>query len=146
MSDERYFVDTNILIYAHDRSASAKHEQARALIESLWENGNGCLSIQVLQEFYVNATRKINKPLNTETAKDIIASLGEWPTHSPTVGDVLAAIELQRRYSLSFWDAMILTSAAKLECNVLLSEDLSEGHDYDGVKVVNPFSGEMQKV
>ena len=68
--------------------------------------------------------------------------MNEWPTHSPTVGDVLAAIELQRRYSLSFWDAMILTSAAKLGCGAVLSEDLSAGQDYGGVRVVNPFADE----
>ncbi|MBM4423435.1 MAG: PIN domain-containing protein [Chloroflexi bacterium] len=141
MSDKPQFVDTNVLIYAHDRSAGAKHERARAVLESLWENGNGRLSIQVLQEFYTNATRKISKPLDADTAKDIIASFGEWPTHSPTVADVLAAIELQKRHSLSFWDAMMLTSAARMGCEAVLSEDLSAGQDYDGVKVVNPFEG-----
>ncbi len=140
MSDDLQFVDTNILIYAHDKSAGPKHEQARALLESLWENDHGCLSIQVLQEFYINVTRKIAKPLDLETAKSIVADLGLWTTHSPNVDDVLEAITVQQRYSLSFWDAMILASAARLGCGVVWSEDLNDGQEYDGVKVVNPFA------
>jgi len=88
----------------------------------------------------VNVTRKVAQPLDADTAKQIIADFGEWPTHSPTVADVLAAIELQTRYSLSFWDAMILTSAARMGCDAVLSEDLSAGQDYAGVKVVNPLA------
>ncbi len=141
MSDKQ-FIDTNILIYAYDSSAGTKHERARALLESLWESGGGCLSIQVLQEFYVNVTRKVAHPLDIETARQIIADLGEWPTHSPDVTDVLAAIEVQQRYGLSFWDSLILASAAKLGCGVVLSEDLNAGQDYGGVRVVNPFADE----
>jgi len=136
----KQFADTNILVYAYDESAGAKHERAQATLETLWESGAGCLSIQVLQEFYVNVTRKVAQPLDADTAKQIIADFGEWPTHSPTVADVLAAIELQTRYSLSFWDAMILTSAARMGCDAVLSEDLSAGQDYAGVKVVNPLA------
>src|SRR3972149_2724846 len=113
MSDELQFVDTNVLIYAHDKSAGAKHEQARTLVEDLWEAGNGCLSIQVLQEFYVNVTRKIARPLDSETAKSIVADLGQWAIHSPDVGDVLDAIAAQQKHGLSFWDAMIVISAAR---------------------------------
>ncbi len=140
MSDDLQFVDTNILIYAHDKSAGTKHERARALLESLWENDNGCLSIQVLQEFYINVTRKIARPLDSESAKSIVADLGQWTTHAPNVDDVLEAITVQQRYGLSFWDAMILASAARLGCGVLWSEDLNDGQEYDGVKVVNPFA------
>ena len=140
MSDDLQFVDTNILIYAHDKSAGTKHERARALLESLWEDDNGCLSIQVLQEFYINVTRKIAKPLDSETAKSIVADLGQWTTHAPNVDDVLEAITVQQRYGLSFWDAMILASAARLGCGVLWSEDLNDVQEYDGVKVVNPFA------
>jgi predicted nucleic acid-binding protein len=72
MSGNRRFVDTNILLYAHDDSAGTKRDQARALIEQLWESRDGCLSAQVLQEFFVNVTRKIAKPLSAETASAVI--------------------------------------------------------------------------
>jgi len=141
MSDRPQFVDTNILIYAHDRSAGTKHERARALLTELWESGDGCLSIQVLQEFYVNITRKVARPLPPDTARQIIADLGHWTVHSPTVDDVLNAIALQERHGLSFWDAMIVASAMQLGCLVLWSEDLNDGQEYDGARIVNPFRG-----
>ncbi len=141
MSDEPQpqFVDTNVLIYAHDKSAGAKYERASALLKELWENGNGCLSVQVLQEFYVNVTRKIAKPLDVDTAKRVIADLGQWTVHSPNVEDVVEAIGAQGRFKLSFWDSMIITSAARLGCDIVWSEDLNDGQSYDDVKVINPF-------
>ena len=74
MIGNRRFVDTNVLLYAHDDSAGAKRDQARALVEQLWESRDGCLSVQVLQEFFVTVTRKIAKPLRAETAKEIVAN------------------------------------------------------------------------
>jgi len=76
MSDKQ-FVDTNVLVYAYDVSAGAKHERARALLEEFWESGAGCLSIQVLQEFYVNVTRKVAHPLDSDTALQVVTDLGE---------------------------------------------------------------------
>jgi predicted nucleic acid-binding protein len=139
MSAERQFVDTNVLVYAHDRSAGAKHLRARALLAELWDSQTGCLSIQVLQEFYVNITRKVARPLDPTEARQIVADLGHWRVHSPTVNDVLDAIMLQQRHGLSFWDAMIVTSAIQLGCATVWSEDLNAGQDYDGARVANPF-------
>ncbi len=140
MSDKpRQFIDTNVLIYAHDRSAGPKHERTRALLQELWRERTGCLSIQVLQEFYVNVTRKVAAPLSPEAAAQIIADLAVWEVHRPDVSDVLEAIRLQTSLQLSFWDAMILTSARQLGCRVLWSEDLSAGQTYDTVTVRNPF-------
>jgi predicted nucleic acid-binding protein len=139
MSDNRRFVDTNILLYAHDDSAGAKQVQARTLVEQLWEARNGCLSVQVLQEFFVNVTRKIAKPLDAETAKEIIADYALWYLHVPAADDVLAAIGIHQRTGISFWDAMIVRSAAEIGCAVLLSEDLNAGQEYSGVRVENPF-------
>jgi predicted nucleic acid-binding protein len=133
------FIDTNILIYAHDASAGTKHDRARALLRELWENRAGCLSIQVLQEFYVNVTRKVARPMSPDAAAQIIADLGVWPVHRPDVDDVLEAIRLQTSRQLSFWDAMILTSARRLGCETLWSEDMSQGQQYEGVTVINPF-------
>lgn len=133
------FVDTNVLVYAHDRSAGAKHARAKALLAELWKSQTGCLSIQVLQEFYVTITRKVANPLSRQTASQIIADLSAWTVHSPNAQNVLEAIHLQDRYDVSFWDAMILTSAAQLGCRTVWSEDMSSGQHYGEVQVVNPF-------
>jgi predicted nucleic acid-binding protein len=140
MSDNRRFVDTNILLYAHDDSAGAKQVQARTLVEQLWESRNGCLSVQVLQEFFVTTTRKIPKPLEAPAAARIIDDLAHWHVHAPAASDVLAAIDIHQRTGTSFWDAMILRSAKELGCGTLHSEDLNPGQAYEGVQVRNPFS------
>jgi predicted nucleic acid-binding protein len=142
MSDvsQRQFVDTNILIYAHDRSAGPKHLRAKALIQELWESGSGCLSIQVLQEFYVNVTRKVAHPLTPGSAAEIIGDLSVWSVHRPSVDDVLYAIRLQSRFQLSFRDAMLVASALQLGCQILWSEDLNPAQVYEQISVVNPFA------
>ena len=141
MSESRslQFVDTNVLIYAHDISAGQKHSRARDLMRHLWQSEEGCLSVQVLQEFYVNVTQKVAQPLAAEAAAQIIADLSVWDVHCPRTEDVLHAIHLQERYEISFWDAMILASALQLGCQVLWSEDLNPGQVYDRVKVQSPF-------
>jgi predicted nucleic acid-binding protein len=141
MSDPRnlQFVDTNVLIYAHDVSAGQKHTRARELLQSLWQSEEGCLSIQVLQEFYVNVTQKVARPLTPEVAGQIIADLAVWQVHRPGLEDVLDAIRLQTRYQVSFWDAMIIASAIQLGCPTLWSEDLNAGQTYGGVTVLSPF-------
>jgi predicted nucleic acid-binding protein len=136
---ELQFVDTNVLIYAHDLSAGDKHTLARELIRALWQSGEGCLSIQVLQEFYVNVTQKVPRPLTPDVAAQIIADLSVWQVHRPGVEDILDAIRLQDRYQISFWDAMIVASAIQLRCQTIWSEDLSAGQTYDRVTVSNPL-------
>lgn len=143
MSGERAFVDTNVLVYAHDASAGNKRGRAQALIRELWDSGQGCLSIQVLQEFFVTVTRKVPAPLPVDRAAGLIAELSQWIVHSPGADDVLSAVDLHARTPVSFLDAMIIRSAVKLGCGVLYSEDLSDGQRYDGVEVRNPF-GEFQ--
>jgi predicted nucleic acid-binding protein len=133
------FVDTNVLIYAHDLSSGPKHIRARELVQELWQSGEGCLSVQVLQEFYVNVTQKVAKPLATEVAAQIIADLSAWQIHRPGTEDVLDAIRLQDRYRLSFWDAMIIASAVQLDCQTLWTEDLNPGQVYERLTVLSPF-------
>ena len=133
------FVDTNVLVYAYDQSAAEKHEQARALIEQLWQTKMGCLSIQVLQEFYVTVTQKVAQPLPKPVAAQIVEDFGVWRVHVPRIEDLILAIDWQIRYQTSFWDAMILYSAAQLGCKVLWSEDLNTGQLYQQVQVNNPF-------
>ncbi len=134
-----YFLDTNILVYAYDRSAGQKHNLAAQILEECWENENGCLSIQVLQEFYVTITRKIELPLDYMAARQIVADLSQWRLHTPEAGDLLQAIELQQNYRLAFWDAQVIQSAVRLGCKQLLSEDLNHGQVYGEVRVINPF-------
>lgn len=139
---ELQFVDTNVLVYAYDLSQGEKHEKAKALLLSLWESGLGCLSIQVLQEFFVSVTRKAGSPLSEDQAAAILQDFSDWKVHRPGVKDVLAAIALHQTQRVSFWDAMILQSARESGCSLLWSEDLSAGQDYGGVKVVDPFTGD----
>jgi predicted nucleic acid-binding protein len=139
MSGNRQFVDTNVLVYAHDVTAGDKHAVARALVEQLWETREGCLSVQVLQEFFVTTTRKIPKPLDAPAAAQIVGDLAHWHVHTPAADDVLAAIDIHQRAGTSFWDAMILRSAKELGCQVLHSEDLNPGQEYDSVLLRNPF-------
>ena len=138
--DAYQFIDTNILVYAHDASAAEKHDKAKALLKLLWTSRVGCLSIQVLQEFFVTITQKVPKPLPVLGASQIISDLAVWRVHSPTAEDVLQAIELQSRFQLSFWDAMIIQSAHQEGCQILWSEDLNAGQTYYGVQVRNPFA------
>jgi predicted nucleic acid-binding protein len=113
--------------------------RARDLVHSLWQSGTGCLSIQVLQEFYVNVTQKVAKPLTPNVTAQIIADLSTWNVHRPGIEDVLDAIQLQRRYQISFWDAMIVASAIQLSCDTIWSEDLNTNQVYDTVTVTSPF-------
>jgi predicted nucleic acid-binding protein len=138
----KQFVDTNILVYAFDASAGKKYTQASQLIQALWENGNGCLSIQVLQELYVNITRKIANPVDSSTAKQIIADLSQWRMHTPDSSNLLRAIDLLNKYKLSFWDAMVVESAISLGCKQLISEDFTHGRRFGDIQVINPFIDE----
>lgn len=105
------FVDTNILVYAYDRTAGIKFDRARALMESLWDRGEGVLSTQVLQEFYVAVTLKIPQPLGPRKAREIVSDLGTWTVAVLEVSDTLKASELSERYRMSFWDGLILAAA-----------------------------------
>jgi predicted nucleic acid-binding protein len=147
MSERRplQFVDTNVLIFAHDLSAGEKHVRAQDLIRELWQSGEGCLSVQVLQEFYVNVTQKVARPLAPEEAGQIVADLAAWQAHRPVVEDVLDAIRLQERYRISFWDAMIVASATQMDCQTIWSEDLNPGQVYGQVTVLNPFAEQARE-
>lgn len=138
MSD-RYFVDTNILVYAHDRSAGAKHERARSLVERLWASREGVLSTQVLQELAANVRRKAARPLSPEETRDLVADYLSWEIIVNTGDSVVEALELESRYRISFWDAMIVHAAQVAGAGVLYSEDLSDGQAYGSVRVVNPL-------
>jgi predicted nucleic acid-binding protein len=133
------FVDTNILVYAEDRDAKAKHEVARDLLIELWEKREGVISIQVLQEFYVIATRKLKKPLSPAKAQEIVHEYLTWTVIENTGRLLSAALELHQSAQLSFWDAMVVQAALEAGCDTLFSEDLNAGQRFASVVVVNPF-------
>ena len=134
------FVDTNVLVYAHDTKAGSRHLAARELLARLWRDRAGAISVQVLQEFVVVTTRKIRSPIDLDLAERIVSSYAAWPVHEPGADDVVGAIDIVRRHGLSFWDAMIVRSAARLECDVLWTEHLNPGQTYDAVRAEDPFA------
>ena len=135
----RQFIDTNVLVYAFDRTAGQKNDRARELLAALWSNGSGCLSMQVLQEFFVTVTGRLSHRLSHEEAARRVAHYSGWHVHEPGRQDLLAAIDLRSGLRISFWDAMIVQSAKRMECEVLWTEDLNDGQRYAGVLVRNPF-------
>jgi predicted nucleic acid-binding protein len=134
------FVDTNILIYALDSTAGAKRVAAAALLERLWTSGTGCLSVQVLQEFAVVATRKLPAPLTTNEVVERVSELSAWRVFSAAAADVVAAVRLASDRSLPFWDAMIVVAAIEQGCSTLWTEALSDGQSIGGVHIRNPFT------
>lgn len=139
MSASLEFVDTNILLYSIDHANADKQVAAQSLLDRLWHTRSGCLSMQVLQEFYVNATRKLSVPLGHDLAKQMVEDYSRWHVHSPTTQVLLASIELQLAHRITFWDALILGSANYLGADILWSEDLNHGQNFGPVEVRNPF-------
>ena len=140
---QREFVDANVLVYAFDSSAARKQQAAQQLLEKLWERNTGCLSVQVLQEFFVTVTKKVAKPLPVDDAQARIREFTSWRVFAPTAEDVLAAIDLHAQAKIGFWDAMVVLAAAESGCDVLWTEDLSDGQLLRGVRIRNPFTGEL---
>ena len=134
------FVDTNVLIYAHDVDAPAKHQIANAVLRELWSERTGVLSLQVLQEFYVNVTRKIAIPLSRESARLIVDNYAMWCTET-TPAEISSAFRIEDESRIGFWDALIVSSAARSGANRILSEDFSAGHRINGILIENPFIG-----
>ncbi len=134
------FVDTNVLVYAHDRSETQKQPVAQGVLERLWAGRDGVLSTQVLQEFYVVATRKFDPRMTPAAARRIVALYGEWPTVEIDVALILEASRLEERHTLSFWDALIVEAARRSGAGRLLTEDLQGGRTLAGVRIENPFA------
>src|SRR6266700_4870918 len=127
---QKFFVDTNILMYAHASSIGVKHELARILIEKLWETGGGVLSTQVLQELCSNLRRKATPPLPVDEVRRLVQDYLSWEVIVNTPDSVLEALEIEQRYKISFWDALILNAAETAGATVVYSEDLSAGQRY----------------
>jgi len=135
----KVFVDTNVLVYAHDIDESSKRAVARDVLRELWNDGNGVVSPQVLQEFYVSVTRKIAAPISKEAARQVVSVYAIWCV-DVTSADVTAAFRIEDEARVSFWDALIFAAAAKCGATKLLSEDLNPGQVVAGVTIENPFA------
>ena len=135
----RTFVDTNVLLYAHDASEIEKQPIARALLEELWADRAGAVSTQVLQEFYVVATRKFEPPMRRSEAREIVALYATWPVVQVDVELILDAAALEGRARLSFWDALIVEAARRAGATLLLSEDFQARRRIAGIAIENPF-------
>jgi predicted nucleic acid-binding protein len=139
MKDGKVFADTNIIVYAYDTSAGEKHREAADVMKRLWNSGRGITSTQVLQEFFVTVTKKIPEPLAIAVARAIVKDLLKWKVVTITGPIILEAIDIREKHNYSFWDSMIIASAAEGGAETLLSEDLADGHAVKGVVVRNPF-------
>lgn len=135
----RVFVDTNVLIYHRDARDPAKQSAAAEWMALLWETRVGRLSTQVLQEYYVTVTAKLQPALAAEDARDDVAALATWHPVEVTSALIEAAWQVQDLWGFSFWDSLIVAAAKAERCGVLLTEDLQHGQDLKGLQVVSPF-------
>jgi len=140
------FVDTNVLVYTRDAGQPRKQQRAREWMDRLWETADGRLSTQVLNEYYVTVTRKLRPGRPTGDARADVRDLLTW--RPLTIGEdlVTQAWTIEDRFGFAFWDALIVTGARVSGCRHLLTEDLSDGQDLDGIFVVNPFLHEASTV
>ncbi|MGD0760991.1 MAG: PIN domain-containing protein [Candidatus Sulfotelmatobacter sp.] len=133
----RSFFDTNVLIYTDDKADPAKQQRALDLVAEHRRARTGVVSLQVLQEYFVTVTRKLQ--VDARVARRKVELLAEFDVATPDVADILAAIDLHRLHGFSFWDALILRAAKQAGCSVLFSEDMQDTREIDGVRIVNPF-------
>jgi predicted nucleic acid-binding protein len=131
------FFDTNILYYSDDKRSPVKQRLAKSLIRAHFENKTGVVSLQVLQEYFVNVVRKLN--LDPAVARRKVEIFSRFHLVEPNLSDVLASIDFHRLHRISYWDAQVVHCARRSGCRVVLTEDLQHGQDFDGVKIVNPF-------
>jgi predicted nucleic acid-binding protein len=135
----KFFVDTNLLVYAYDSSAGEKWKTSLDVLSLLWIHRTGVLSTQVIQELFVSLTQKVRNPILPETAKEIISDLLRWPLVVNDGGNILRAVDLQIKYHFSFWDSLILQAAMTSNSEFLLSDDFQDGQVIESITIVNPF-------
>jgi len=135
----KIFVDSNILVYAHDVDEPQKREIAIEIFERLWMAGAGVLSMQVLQEFYSVATRKIATPLPKRIAREVVERISPWCIET-TPKEIASAFQIEDAAKISFWDALIVAAALKSGAAEILSEDMNHGQTIVGIRIVNPFA------
>ena len=135
-----FFIDTNVLVYARDASEPEKQPVARQWVDLLWETAQGRLSVQVLNEYYVTVTRKLQPGLSQGDAQADVQDLMSWNPVPINAALISRGWMVESRFGLQSWDALIVASAQQTGCRYLLTEDLQDGQDLDGVLVVNPFT------
>ncbi|MGA3011353.1 MAG: PIN domain-containing protein [Terracidiphilus sp.] len=133
------FVDTDILIYAHDRSAGVKHMRAQMLMEQLWNSGWGVVSTQVLEELCIQLCHNAGSTLPVEEVCLMIHDYSTWDVITPTPALIVEAIEVERRLEVPFWDALILETAKHAGASVLYSENLARIKRYGEIQIMNPL-------
>ena len=134
------FVDTNVLVYRHDARDQAKQARAESWYQLVWRLRLGRLSFQVLQETYSVLTRKLVPAFDAHEARALVRDLTAWNPLTVDLSLVKNAWALQDRYSLSWWDALIVAAAQASDCRVLLTEDLQHGQVFGRVRVIDPFA------
>ena len=133
------FVDTNVLVYARDSTDLEKQATASAWMQHLWTSAEGRVSVQVLQEYYVTVTHKPDPGLSADEARDDVRDLGAWRPVRIDEAVVEAAWRIEDRFRLSFWDSLIVAAAQAASCEVVLTEDLQNGLEIDGLRIADPF-------
>lgn len=133
------FVDTNVLLYADDGADPAKHQRAREWLAVLWVRRCGRLSTQVLNEYYVNATRKLTPPIKQGDARAEVRRYQHWKPWQIDHQTVETAWAIEARFQLNYWDALIVASAQQQGCRYVLSEDLRHHQQIDSVQILDPF-------
>ncbi len=134
------FVDTNVLVYSLDVGKPGRHERAAAWMDAMWVSCRGRLSFQVLQEFYVTVTQKLTPGLDRNRARAEVRDLMAWRPLAIAPPVLEGAWVVQDRFSISWWDALIVSAAQVYGCRFLLTEGLQDGQDLDGTQIVNPFT------
>jgi predicted nucleic acid-binding protein len=134
------FVDTNVLVYAFDKSSSSKKQVAKRLMNELMEEDRLRISTQVLQELFVTLTRKVSQRCSSEEALAVLEDLSAWPLMVVDLAAIRAAVGLVDQAKLSFWDALVVVAAARTGAAVLYTEDLNDGQEILGVRIRNPFA------
>ena len=135
----RTFVDINVLIYAHDVDSKSKHATAKNILRELCSERTGVLSMQVLQEFYVNVTRKIRSPRPKDSARLVLSSYLIWCMET-TPAELSVAFRIEDESRIGFWDALIVAATVKSGATRLLSEDLNPGQKIAGLRIENPLA------
>jgi predicted nucleic acid-binding protein len=145
MIDEQAFVDTNVLVYAFDRTDSNKKQTAQKLITHLGDKDLLRLSTQVVQELFVTLTRKVTQRCSSQEAIEILDHLAVWPLVQIDYSAIKAAVSVSDEARISFWDALVVVAAARSGASILYTEDLNDGQEILGVKVRNPFAERAKK-
>jgi predicted nucleic acid-binding protein len=138
----KVFLDTNILVYAHDLDADIKHQVAVKIVKDIWDDRTGVLSTQVLQEFYMTVTKKIGNPIPPFEAREIIRSYACWEIRENTAMSVVRASEIEEKHNISFWDALVVVAAYESKVDKILTENPNSGQLIEGILIENPFKSE----